>query len=62
MKTWDQFYIEYMIKRSKPYYMYPGWALAYNPWCPDFNKYSHNDSYSKNIVFTEYFEINTLIS
>lgn len=32
MKTWDQFYIEYMIKRSKPYYRNPGWALAYNPW------------------------------
>ncbi len=32
MKTWDQFYIEYMIKRSKPYYKSPGWALAYNPW------------------------------
>ncbi|RJL71620.1 hypothetical protein D5055_08215 [Acinetobacter radioresistens] len=32
MKTWDQFYIEYMIKRSKPYYKSPGWALQYNPW------------------------------
>lgn len=35
MKTWDQFYIEYMIKRSKPYYRKPGWALAYNPWCSE---------------------------
>lgn len=32
MKTWNQFYIEYTIKRSKPYYRKPGWALAYNPW------------------------------
>lgn len=32
MKTWNQFYIEYMIKRSKPYYKRPGWALTYNPW------------------------------
>jgi len=31
-KNMDQFYIEYMIKLSKPYYKSPGWALAYNPW------------------------------
>lgn len=32
MKTWGQLYIEYMIKRSKPYYTKLVWALAYNLW------------------------------
>lgn len=32
MKSWEQFYIEQMIKRAKPYNKSPGWALRYNPW------------------------------
>jgi len=32
MKIWEQFYIEQMIKRAKPYKKRLGWALRYNPW------------------------------
>lgn len=31
MKTWNQFYIERILKYAKPWNKYPFWTLEYNP-------------------------------
>ncbi len=56
-----QFYIEYMIKRAKPYNKSPGWALRYSPYPSDSEICRSSDYSPEKTDLSSYITISNLI-